>query len=286
MRILITGARGFIGRHLTGQLKASGHDVLGCDREDGDLRQQEVATMIIKKADPEVVIHLAARVGRLFGEDDVEATIKDNVTMTSSVARAAAAAGARLVYASTSEVYGDRNQRRCSESSALDVLPHNIYGLSKRWGEEVCQLYAPDDLTVWRISMPYGPGLPAGRGRAAIINFLDQARRRIEMPVHRGSERSWCWVGDTVRAMEMTLSRPGSVWNIGRDDDPRPMREVARLACQLAGAPESLIVEVDPPERQTVVKRLATTRIRSLGWEPRVSLETGMIRTLRWMESA
>jgi nucleoside-diphosphate-sugar epimerase len=191
----------------------------------------------------------------------------------------------RLAYASTSEVYGDRGDVECSEASVDDAARiHNAYGLTKRWGEEACRLYAPDGLTLWRISMPYGPGLPAGRGRAAIVNMLHQAENRQPIPVHRGAERSWCWIGDTVGALRLTLEATnGGVFNVGRDDAAIAMLDVARLACDLTGAPYSLIHEVDPPARQTVVKRLSTAKLRALDWEPTVELREGMELTLAWV---
>jgi nucleoside-diphosphate-sugar epimerase len=297
VKVLVTGAAGFIGQHLCRELVGGGYEVAAVDRADGDLRCG-AAYQLVRRHRPDVVVHLAAKVGRLFGEDDVRETIADNAGMTADVAKVCGEAGARLVYASTSEVYGDCGDLVCYEDleafdnvAAFEAVaiphdhePHNVYGLSKRWGEEACRLYAPDGLTIWRISMPYGPGLPAGRGRAAIVNMLYQADHRLPIPVHRGAERSWCWIGDTVRAMRLTLERPG-VYNVGRDDQPVTMRRVAELACELAGAPAGLIEEVEPPARQTVVKRLSTGRLRALGWTPEVELEDGMASTLEWVRS-
>jgi len=220
----------------------------------------------------------------------VTETIMDNAGMTANVAKACGERGIKLVYASTSEVYGDRGNHTCREADspvgdARWGLPHNAYGLSKLHGEHYCQLYAPDELVILRLSMPYGPGLPAGRGRAALVNFLHQAMNREPLIVHRDSERAWCWIGDTVRGIRMILeSEQAGAWNVGRDDNAVPMRTVAEMACELVGAPKSLIEEVDPPDRQTVVKRLSTDKLRSLGWEPDIDLLHGMLRTLEWLE--
>lgn len=301
MRILITGAAGFIGSHLTEELRAHGHDVVPVDRTDGDLRYAGVAAALLDEHEPQLVVHLAAKVGRLFGEDDPAETIADNAGMTAYVARACGERGIRLAYASTSEIYGDRGHTNfplCHEGkvpnghgltdwSILNYAwtPHNIYGLSKRWGEEVCELYAPDNLAILRLSMPYGPGHVPGRGRAALTNFLWNAKRREPIPVHRGSERSWCWIGDTVRGIRLVIERSdGGVYNVGRDDNAVSMRTVAEMACDLVGAPHALIEEVDPPERQTVVKRLSTAKLEALGWKPEVELHEGMQRTLDWLK--
>ena len=75
----------------------------------------------------------------------------------------------------------------------------------------------------------------------------------------------------------------GGVFNVGRDDASVTMLHVAMLACDLTGAPYELIEEIDAPARQTVVKRLATEKLRGLGWEPQVELEEGMRMTLDWV---
>lgn len=288
MRFLVTGAEGFIGTHLRRELEGAGHDVYCMDMEyGGDLREQGTIEAGLDMAGPvDYVIHLAAQVGRLFGEDDVAHTITNNALATARVAQACAARGIRLAYCSTSEVYGDRGDEWCLEDGSMN-LPHNLYGVSKRWGEEVARLYAPDGLVVFRLSMPYGPGLPAGRGRAAMINFIYNAMTRQPIPVHRGAERAWCWVGDTVRGIRMILEYPENTgaWNIGRDDIALPLREIAAKACDMTGAPHTLIEDVDPPARQTVVKRLSMDKLRSIGWLPQVDIDEGMRRTLAWIET-
>jgi nucleoside-diphosphate-sugar epimerase len=284
VKVLVTGAAGFIGSHLCPELEKS-YEVVPIDRVNGDLRRQSVVDNLLDLHRPEVVVHLAAKVGRLFGEDSPALTVLDNAGMTALVAKSCGERGIRLVYASTSEVYGDGAESTWEEEAVMN-LPHNLYGLSKRWGEEVCHLYAPEGLVILRFSMPYGPGLPAGRGRAALVNFLHQAMNREPLTVHKDSERSWCWIGDTVRGVRMILeSGESGAWNVGRDDNACPMRSVAEMACDLVAAPHSLIQEVDAPSRQTVVKRLSTAKLRSLGWKPEVELPEGMRRTLEELQS-
>lgn len=122
-------------------------------------------------------------------------------------------------------------------------------------------------------------------------NFLWQAHHRMPITVHRGAERSWCWVADTVRGFRLILEASAKddltpqIYNVGRDDDPIPMLRLARWACQLAGAPEDLIEEVDAPGRQTVVKRLSTDRLRGLGWSPTVELDEGLEKVYEWVRN-
>lgn len=302
MKILITGADGFIGRHLARELIL--HEVVRLDRRDGDLLEPGVARDLIGKHQPEVVVHLAAQVGRLFGEDDVLHTIRTNAGMTALVAKATTDANARLVYASTSEVYGDQGDEwlhdryhlsdpgGSADVSGFDTigsdleLPHNLYGLSKAWGEQVADLYA-GPATHLRLSMPFGPGLPAGRGRAAIINFLWNAHHGLPITVHRASERCWCWVGDTVRGIRMIIeSGETGPFNVGRSDNQTTMEDVALEACVITGGSPDLIELIDAPENQTTVKRLSNDRLQSLGWVPAVDLGKGMKLTYEAMRLA
>lgn len=287
MRILITGANGFIGSHLVPELVRAGHTVIETSMGDGDLRLEHTASDLIEYHRPEIVIHLAAQVGRIFGEDDLEHSITTNALATARVAQACYTYKASLVYCSTSEVYGDQGDALCIEGGP-EVVPHGMYGLSKRWGEEAARLYAPEDLQIVRLSMPYGPGLPAGRGRAALINFLWNASHNHPLTVHRGGKRSWCWIGDTVKGFRVVVERGEraisaldsergtGVYNIGRDDNETLMVDVAKMACDLVGAPHSLIKEVDPPDNQTVIKRLSTKKLMNLGWKPEIDLIKGM----------
>lgn len=286
MRVYVTGGQGFIGGHLLLQLGRRGHELFQADirsplrvdlLEDGRLAGQ------LETLHPDVVVHLAAQVGRVFGERDVRHTIAANGLLTTLVAQECGSRGIPVLYASSSEVYGDQGAAVCDEDGPL-VLPHNLYGLTKRWGEEALRLYAPDGLRIARLTMPYGPGAPPGVGRRAMDTLLWQAHHRMPMTVHHGAIRSWCHVTDTVRALEMLLTAEPGIYNVGRDDRPVSMLKLAQMCCALTGAGYSLIDEVDPPAAQTVVKRLSTGKIRALGWEPRVELEQGLRELLEWVK--
>lgn len=285
MNILITGAAGFIGKHLMAHFMNEGYKVAGVDFQDGDLRDAGEAEYIIAKHKPDTVIHLAAQVGIYFNEQDCVHAINSNAVMTLRVAKACAKYGARLVHTSTSEVYGDHADEIIDENAPLIGRPTGIYAISKRWSEDAAREYAPDGLIVIRPSMPYGHGAPVGKGRRAMDNMLWQAYHRKPITVHRGSARSWCWVQDLCRGYEaVLLSGQTGAFNIGRDDDERSMLWLAERACDMMQAPRSLIVEVDPPQKKTMIKRLSTARLRSLGWQPRVELEDGMTIVAQWVK--
>jgi nucleoside-diphosphate-sugar epimerase len=285
MRILVTGAKGFIGIHLTDYLSRCGYDIIGIDYHDGDLREDGIADKIIGKYRPDMVIHLAAQVGIYFNEQDCVHAINANAIMTVRIAQACTKYGVRLCHTSTSEVYGEHGDGILEEDAPLIGKPTGIYAISKRWSEDAAREYAPDGLIIIRPCMPYGPGAPPGMGRRAMDNMLWQAHHRKPIIVHRGGVRSWCWAGDMVNGWELIIrSGQTGAFNVGRDDDERTMLWMAEESCRIAGAPMSLIKEIEPPAKKTMIKRLSTQRLQKLGWTPTMPLERGMQKVYEWVK--
>ena len=255
MRVLVTGGRGFLGMHVCDALRAAGHDAIPLGRADGDLAVPGVAELLLDEHRPDLVVHLAA----VMPDDD---RLAQNAPVAALVAEACAERGVRLVHGSTTSVYADETP----------------YADSKRASED-----AVGDATILRFAFPYGPG----QRRGAIPTMLKQALAGEPVVVYRGWARSFCFVGDVARAVALLVDRGehGS-WDIGRDDDLRPLEEVARLCVAAAGADPSLVQLQDPPEGPAhVLDDLDTERLRSLGWRPEVELEDGIARTLAWLQS-
>lgn len=287
MRYIVTGHKGFLGSRLTEALEAHGHIWHGLDSQDAgpDLAQRDVFRRALLSAMIEgpvdAVIHLAAQPGRVFGEESPGRTMRLNTYMTYEVAAACGEFDVRLVYVSTSEVYGESldTPLPASANELTTPYPINIYGLTKLWGEQVAQLYAPERLMILRPTMPYGPDMLVGRGRAALPTFLWNAINGQPITVHADAKRSWCYIDDLIEAFVIALERGvGDIYNIGRDDDLRSMTDIATLACEIAGAPTSLIEYVDADDTISSVKNISTSRIRALGFMPAIDLPEGMER--------
>jgi dTDP-4-dehydrorhamnose reductase len=274
MRVLVTGASGFVGRALVEELRHGerAYEVLPLGREDGDLAADGVAERALAEAKPEVVVHAAARIGVVRCEDEPELALRSNVLATTQVARACAKNGARLAYVSTADVYGVA----AIADEETSPAPESLYALTKLWGEQAARLYAPDRLLILRLANPYGPGVEPGEGKGAVPTMLRQAEVGERIPAFRGEARSWCWIGDVARAVRLVLeSGEDGVFNVGSDADPVSLTDVARLACAAAGASEELIDEVEPPPGR-VSPRIGVERLRSLGWRAEVGLEDGL----------
>jgi dTDP-glucose 4,6-dehydratase len=255
MRVLVTGGRGFLGGYVCEALAAAGHEPAAVGRADGDLAERGTIERLLDQHEPEAVIHLAA----VMPDDD---RLAQNARITELVARACEARGIRLLHGSSTSVYADKTP----------------YADSKRASEA-----AAGDATLLRFAFPYGPG----QRRGAIPTMLRQAVDREAIVVYRGWRRSFCFAADAARAVVLLLDANATgAHDIGRDDDPRTLLEIAQLACGLAGAPAESIDVVDPPAGPApVLDRLDLRGLRELGWRPEVELEDGMSRTFEWLSS-
>lgn len=297
MRVLITGDAGFLGTALKAELCSVGHETIGYDIESSryqDVLDIDSLSSTIRGHKPSVVVHLAAEVGKLNCENNPSRATEVNVVGTMNVAKACAEHGARLVYCSTSEVYGDHGSHEVTEASETigdGYAASGMYAITKHVGETVALTYAPGGLQIIRPTMPYGPGVPPGPGRRALDNLIWQALTGQPMIVHRGAARSWCWIGDLARAIRLVIeSEIDGVFNVGRDDDMVEMHDLAiriRDLIQEGGYVGStpVVREIDTPNRQTAVKNISCAKLRGLGWSPTVSLDQGLPRMVEWIRS-
>ncbi len=276
MRVLCDGAAGFLGSRLAPVLEARGHDVWAVDRDHGDLTYEANAQSIVERSRADVVVHLAANPGRVFGEENPTNTVMTNTVVTINVAKACADFGARLVYVSTSEVYGTACDAGPVDEDTPFGEPRNLYSASKAWGEQAARLYAPENLTIIRPSMPFGPGMATGHGRAALPSMIASLLRGEPYTVHAATKRSWIYVDDLIRGMADVIELGRGIYNVGRDDDLQYMIDTAHLVCDTLGLDIALLSVNQPDDTITRVKDISMAKLRALGWRPEVDLKEGI----------
>jgi dTDP-glucose 4,6-dehydratase len=309
VKIAVTGCAGYIGGHLIRVLRERGHAVITQDRQDGrdverifNLADLEMTRWWLQASKPDIVIHLAALYGRVWGERDLRGTVDANAGVTAQLAREVAAVGARMMLMSSSEVYGasaaDARTAGGSIPTSMPLRPLNAYGLSKKWAEEACGLYAPDGLMITRLNMPYGPAallpdpgvIPSFSGKAGVLGYnamhtmLWEAHHGLPIIAHKGCTRCFTHVTDTCRGLVMIAeSGHSGVWNVNRNDQQISMLELAGRCMALVPGCASPLLEVEPDDQVTLRKSLDSDRLRQLGWRPEVGLEEGMRETLAYM---
>jgi len=286
VRILVTGAEGFVGQHLCAELQTAGHDVRPSDIGDHDLSVPDEARDLVIQTRPDYVVHLAARYGRLLCRDEPHLAVSDNTASTTELAAECARWGTPVLYASSSEVYGDHGTATIREDSELR-MPTTIYGLSKRWGEEALRLYVEhENLTIVRMNMLYGPGQLGGYGRCSLATFIDSAVRGEPFTVHRNTSRSWLYIADAVRALRLLIEGEFyGTFNLGNPARAWPMETIAdevKNQVRLFRECPDPIVE-DPPEGQIPHKNYDVTHLLGMvDWVPEVGLAEGITATVAW----
>ncbi len=301
---LVTGGAGFIGSHLCDRLLEAGVEELVCvdDLSTGGMRnvshlvreprftlvRQDVGEGISWKGRFERIYHLACPASPVHYSKDPVKTIRTAALGTWAALELAKQSRARLLVASTSEVYGNPSVHPQPESYHGNVNPQgprSCYDEGKRAGEALAAAYRSQhgvDVRVARIFNTYGPRMTLDDGRV-VTNFGKQALLGEPLYVYgTGSQtRSFCFVDDTVTGLMglMELEEPVPVMNIGRPDE-RTILDLAKLVIELTGSPSTIEHRPLPdedPERRCPDISLAR---RLLGWEPEVTLERGLLATL------
>ncbi|MGC9333134.1 MAG: UDP-glucuronic acid decarboxylase family protein [Anaerolineae bacterium] len=308
MRILITGGAGFIGSHLCDYLLDRGHEVIAMDNLStgstdniahlaGHDRfrfiKHNVTDYIYIEKPLDAVLHLASLPSPVDYLNFPIQTLKVGALGTHKALGLAKAKGARFLLASTSEVYGDPLEHPQSEDywgNVNPVGPRGVYDESKRFAEALTMAYHRYhgvETRIARIFNTYGPRMRMDDGRV-VPNFIRQALTGEPLTVYdEGTRtRSFCYVSDLVEGMVRLLwSGEAYPVNLG---NPREMTilEFADQIRQVTGS-RSEIVFVHPRDERTkddpMVRQPDISKARQvLDWEPKVTLEEGLAKTVDW----
>jgi UDP-glucuronate decarboxylase len=315
----VTGGAGFIGSHLCDRLLASGWSVTcldnfasGSDQNVAHLRgnpnfrlvERDVAVAPLDdELAAERYYHLASpaspnpRSARSYMAQPLETALANSVG-TKHVLDLAQQNGGRVLFASTSEIYGDPQVHPQSEGYRGNVSstgPRSCYDEGKRFGEALCMVYVRSygvDARIVRIFNTYGPRMDPDDGRM-LPNFITQALRDEPLTIYGdGSHtRSLCYVDDLVQGLMATMESdredaPGRVYNLGNPDE-HTVREYAEMVLKILLNSGSQIVYGDPAPGDPTRRRPDILRAqRELGWSPKVPLNEGLGNTIDWFRQA
>jgi UDP-glucuronate decarboxylase len=303
MRILVTGGAGFIGSHLCERLLREGHDVLCLDnfftgKKDNvtpylsnprfELIRHDVTEPILLEVDQ--IYNLACPASPVHYQYNPVKTIKTSVLGAIHMLGLAKRVKARILQASTSEVYGDPLVHPQPETYWGNVNPIGIrscYDEGKRVAETLMMDYHRQngvDVRIIRIFNTYGPRMALEDGRV-VSNFVAQALRGEDLTVFGdGSQtRSFCYVDDLVEGMVRLMTREGVTGpvNVGNPTETSVL-EFARRILEYTGSRSKIVHRPlpsdDPKQRQPDIARAREL----LGWEPKVPLEAGLRKTIEY----
>ncbi len=304
MRVVVTGGAGFLGSHLCARFLADGHDVVGLDNFITGARrnlervidnpsftfiQQDVTKFIDIPGDIDLVLHFASPASpRAYIEFGIQ-TLKVGALGTHNALGLAKTKGARFLLASTSEVYGDPLVHPQTEDycgNVNPVGPRGVYDEGKRFAEAKAMAYNLKhgvDTKLVRIFNTYGPFMDRDDGRAAPA-FISAALEGKPLIVHGdGSQtRSLCYVDDLIEGIvRLALSDHQGPMNIGNPHELSVL-ELAKLIVDLTNSSSPIEFGPRPPDDPTVRCPDISLAQRVIGWEPVVSLEEGLRRTVTW----
>ena len=304
MRIVVTGAAGFLGSHLCDYLIAKGHTVIGLDNlitgttrniehlagnERFKFIKHDVTEYIYISGPVDAVLHFASPASPVDYLEYPIQTLKVGALGTHKALGLAREKKARFLLASSSEVYGDplvHPQREDYWGNVNPIGPRGVYDEAKRFAEAMTFAYHRThgiDTKIARIFNTYGPRMRSGDGRV-VPNFITQALAGKPLTVYGdGTQtRSFCYVSDLVEGIyRLLVSDVNDPVNLG---NPAEMRiiDFARKVIELTGSKSDIVFEKlpvdDPKVRQPDIRRAHNF----LGWEPKVKLEDGLSKTIEY----
>ncbi len=305
-RVVITGAAGFIGSHLSETLLDRGYAVVGIDNLlTGDLAniahlsgrdfvfvKHDVTNYIAVDGPVDFVLHWASPASPIDYLELPIQTLKVGALGTHKALGLAKAKHARFVLASTSEVYGDplvHPQQENYWGNVNPIGPRGVYDEAKRFAEAMTvayHRYHGIDAKIVRIFNTYGPRMRIRDGRA-VPNFIAQALRGEDVTVYGdGSQtRSLCYISDLVDGViRLMLSGANDPINIGNPQE-LSIEEIARTILRLTGSSSRIVHQPLPVDDPKVRKPDITRATTILKWAPTVPLEDGLGRTIEYFRS-
>lgn len=305
-KVLVTGGAGFIGSHLCEELLKKGYQVVcldnlvtGSEENIKDLKNNPnfefIKADVTKDTNPDLnvqyIFHLASPASPADFDKIPEEIALTNSLGTLNVLKLAQKTKARVLIASTSEVYGDPKEHPQKETYWGNVNsfgPRSCYDESKRFGETLTYIYLQKhgiDARIVRIFNTYGPKMRKNDGRA-VSNFINQALEGKEITIYGDGEstRSFCYVSDMVEGLiklMFTEGLKGEVVNIGNPEEYKII-DLAKKIKDLIGSKSEIVFKPALPDDPQQRKPDITKAKKLLSWEPKVSVDEGLKKTIEF----
>ncbi len=304
MKILVTGAAGTLGRPLCAELRRRGHIVHGCDlmhTSDPEVNRADIsdyrqALDAVGDGFYDYIYHLAAEFGRNNGENFYEQVWKTNVIGTRNILEIAARQGIRVIFASSSEIYGEMKRLPSGVSlredlaDAMPLRQINDYAISKWVNEQQIMNFEEQrglEAVRLRFFNAYGPGERYHPFRSVIALFCHAALNDEPYTVYEDYHRVFMFIDDFIPTLANVCEnfKSGEVYNIG-GNEYRSVKDASDIILDMLGKDDSLVTYLPQDEHNVVNKRPDISKaVRDLGHDPRITLEEGLPKTLAWMES-
>jgi len=298
-KILITGVMGTLGRPLKRELERRGHEVWGLDlqhqAESNYYRADIAVYRQMERAleqDYDYVYHLAAEFGRINGEEYYDTLWTTNVIGTRNILELQKRKRFKLIFASSSEIYGDKHQEILSEDIPLNrsIIQHNDYALTK-WVNEIqimnFEKRFGNPVVRLRFFNAYGPGEYYHNYRSVVCLFTYRALHRIPYDVYLGYHRVFMYIDDFIPTLTNVADNfvPGEVYNIGGHEF-RSVKELSDLILGYIGTDDSLINYLPEDKHNVQNKRPNIEKAnKAFGHDPKITLEEGVPLTIEWMRT-
>ncbi|HMD90202.1 MAG TPA: NAD(P)-dependent oxidoreductase [Anaerolineaceae bacterium] len=299
-RILVTGSKGTLGTPLVNELQKRGHEVWQCDlqhqRDDNyiraDISNYRQLQRVFEANQYDYVYHLAAEFGRINGEEYYDTLWETNVIGTRNILEWQKRSGFRLIFASSSEIYGDKVQGVLSEDVPINqsIIQQNDYAVTK-WVNEVqimnFEKRYGNECVRLRFFNAYGPGEYYHHYRSVVCLFCYRALFGIPYQVYEGYHRVFMYIDDFIPTLANVADHfvPGEVFNIG-GQEYRSVHELSDLILNYLKL-DDCNVEYLPEDKHNVLNKYPDiSKARNLfSHNPKVTLEEGVPKTIEWMKS-
>jgi dTDP-glucose 4,6-dehydratase len=298
MNILVTGGLGAVGTPLVQELRRRGHEVWIADKPHhhdpkymrADVSEYRQVEALFGEVKFDYVYHLAAEFGRWNGEDFYETMWRSNAVGTKNMIRMQERYGFRMIFSSSSEVYGDyRGKMAESVLEEVPIRQMNDYAISK-WVNEMQIMNSADmngtETVRVRLFNTYGPGEPYAPYRSANCVFVYRALHDLPFKVYTKHRRTSTYILDCARTLANIADsfKAGEVYNIA-GTDLHDMKSVSDFILRYLGKDDSLVTYEDIEPATTMEKITDAEKARrELGHEVTVGLEEGLARTIEWQK--